>query len=1395
MPSIQESPPIIPTKKHFRLLKRLCLSFAVLFIILVAGSWALLNFWFAPRIDQYRPYFEELAYKQLGSRVEIGKITATRQGILPAITLSDVAFFDAQGRTALTVDEINAQISSQALLGFKLQFSTFVLEKPQLHIQRLENNHILIAGIDITELINQQKKLSPKKNKPQQLPNSVLWLSQQHHLQINQGQVRWSDNTINAPDIVVTAFDLDVRKNNRDHTLLLEATPPESWGKRFTLTAHLVEPTTSSQANYMDWSGDVQILFPEANIEQLHQYIILPIDINKGKGFLEVKAQYDKGEITQTVANLNLSEVEVKPSEDAPSIRLMDLKGEITGSWIQQIFHLHTDNLSLRLAKQSLPNGRTIQEQSWQTGILDLSWEFDDDFKLKAGKLKTGSIDLAFLASFAHRLPLPEEVKKQLIEARPQGQIDFIDLEWNGPVNELKTYRINGRLSNLAATAAAIEPPEKDKKMKITRPGGENLGLEFSITEKAGDVTVTVENGHITVPGLFPDPTIPVTFFTAKGGWTFNDKKQTVIHVPSIELINDSAVIHAQATWTSPDPSLAEDTAGYLELTSTLDKLQLKDISKYLPNTIMPKVRHYLSGALLSGTADQVELTIKGPLADFPYHYKDTGIFLIEGDAKDVVFNYVPDAVRPPEQRPWPYLEQVSGRIRITGKGLRLDDMKGRAQGLPGIQLNPKALYIDDWSKKDTHVIVRAELAGSINQFLSFINHSGLGNIMQDQLSQASGTGDAKAQFTLDLHVENMPQSEVTGQVQFDNNTMTLWPFVPELKNVKGTLHFSEKGFNIPAINATALGGPLTGRVQWDMSKGFDANLQGTLTDAGIRNDANFKAWVPTEGTQWLNGQTPYTVTAKTQNKQLTLQIQSDLEGLAFNLPAPLQKNAQTTYPLTIKMAPLNAGNQFLPMRVEIQAITQTTNNPDIHSTMIVHPQGKSVVIKQAAIGLNAAPALPAEGFIAQARLQRLDVPGWMAFFKSLPRHSSLPEGYTDASQLTLPSEWPEITNAYIEDLQITDTVQLPQVQINLKTENQNWNAQISSPQAEGEVNWQHTTFEHPKGLLSADLKRLWLPELQFEEIKKRTNQQQAQTQEYVLLPDAQLSIQDMRFGKVELENIFLQAHMKSQQTPMRWEINDLTFNIGESRVKASGFWTKNKTLLTQLNARLESKDTGKMLTKLNLPQTIAHAPGVLEGTLSWRAAPYLFDRQTLRGDLKLHLQKGQVLFTDPGAGRLLSVLSLQSLPNRMSMDFRDVFDKGLAFDQVDGSLTLQDGMLIVNTLKLKGINANVNMNGHLNLLNKTQKLKVIVEPEINAGTASLAITAFNPALGIGSLAAQMVLREPIRKALTRTYHVTGSWEKAEVLSSTSEPVSLDDENTVYKTKNRKTEQTSESLK
>ena len=115
-------------------------------------------------------------------------------------------------------------------------------------------------------------------------------------------------------------------------------------------------------------------------------------------------------------------------------------------------------------------------------------------------------------------------------------------------------------------------------------------------------------------------------------------------------------------------------------------------------------------------------------------------------------------------------------------------------------------------------------------------------------------------------------------------------------------------------------------------------------------------------------------------------------------------------------------------------------------------------------------------------------------------------------------------------------------------------------------------------------------------------------------------------------------------------------------------------------------------------------------------------------------------------------------MPRRLTLDFRDVFSEGFAFDFFRGDIAIEQGIANTNNLQMKGVNAAILMEGSAHIAHETQDIKVVVVPELNAGTASLIASVVNPALGLGSFLAQLFLRRPLMEAATQEFHIDGSW-------------------------------------
>ncbi len=144
--------------------------------------------------------------------------------------------------------------------------------------------------------------------------------------------------------------------------------------------------------------------------------------------------------------------------------------------------------------------------------------------------------------------------------------------------------------------------------------------------------------------------------------------------------------------------------------------------------------------------------------------------------------------------------------------------------------------------------------------------------------------------------------------------------------------------------------------------------------------------------------------------------------------------------------------------------------------------------------------------------------------------------------------------------------------------------------------------------------------------------------------------------------------------------------------------------------------------------------------------------------------ENGQFNKLEPGVGRLLGLLSLQSLSRRLTLDFRDIFSEGLAFDSIEGSTVVTSGVMrTVEPLRINSPAAQIQIQGEADLKNETQNLQVLVRPQIGSVAAIGAATLVNPIVGAAALVASAVLQNPLGRLFSYRYHVTGSWSDPRV--------------------------------
>src|SRR5690606_15677644 len=134
------------------------------------------------------------------------------------------------------------------------------------------------------------------------------------------------------------------------------------------------------------------------------------------------------------------------------------------------------------------------------------------------------------------------------------------------------------------------------------------------------------------------------------------------------------------------------------------------------------------------------------------------------------------------------------------------------------------------------------------------------------------------------------------------------------------------------------------------------------------------------------------------------------------------------------------------------------------------------------------------------------------------------------------------------------------------------------------------------------------------------------------------------------------------------------------ARLQASGDWQVPPgkgahERRTTIEAAWKIRDAGKLLARLGMPDVVAGGHGDASGTLTWTGAPYAHDLASLTGHVGIALDNGSFLNAPSTAGRLLGILSLQSLARTATFQSGNLFESGYAWDTIRADVAVKNGV------------------------------------------------------------------------------------------------------------------------
>lgn len=823
---------------------------------------------------------------------------------------------------------------------------------------------------------------------------------------------------------------------------------------------------------------------------------------------------------------------------------------------------------------------------------------------------------------------------------------------------------------------------------------------------------------------------------------------------------------------------------GELQLDARIQSLPAARLVHYLPLQLGAPVLDYLDRSIVDGRLRDVRVLVRGDLRRFPFADPDEGLFRVSGRVENARFDYLPSPERAGATATanaragdaWPGLQMLGGLLEVERRSLRFRDAVARLQG---VELRGVHGSIEPMGK-DAVLTLKGAAEGRAADMLEFVRRTPIGGWLGGALDQAQASGTAGLTLGLTIPLARAQDGRVDGRLRLGGNDLRIGPDHPPMRDANGEIAFGDREFRLVDTTAEMFGGPARVAGGSRPEGGFAFAVQGRASAAGLRQSPELGP-VARWATQ-MEGTADYAATMTIAGGRRELQVRSELVGMTAALPAPLDKRADAVWPLQVSMRrePAGAGRGAEVETIEVGLADRLQS---LYRRELSVP-GRPGRVLQGGIGLRAPLRVPPRGVAAAVGGDRFDIDAWRRVLDRLEAAGASAAGTAAPSASAENDFLPRDVGLRTREL-ILFGQRFSDVEATTRFDGRQWISQVQADQLAGRIDYLPPGVDASadSGLVRARLQRMSMPDgdaggpaaAAAASVPAAASTADPTTRPAAVhgdvapsrMPALDIEVTRLQRRGRELGRLEVRAVQRTGP-PIDWQLERLRLENDDGTVEATGHWRERAgapagARRMSLDFRIDSRDSGAMLQRFGIDRALAGGAGAVTGTLGWLGSPYRPDLPTLDGRLQIELGKGRFLKAEPGVGRLLGVLSLQSLPRRLLLDFSDVIGEGFAFDEVRAGFDVSGGIARTKDFRMRGVPAIVLLEGEVDLARETQDLQAVVVPEFSAGAASLLWAAVNPVAGLGAFVAQWLLSKQMSVAGTREFHVHGSWGEPQV--------------------------------
>ncbi|MEO1204630.1 MAG: AsmA-like C-terminal region-containing protein, partial [Pseudomonadota bacterium] len=136
---------------------------------------------------------------------------------------------------------------------------------------------------------------------------------------------------------------------------------------------------------------------------------------------------------------------------------------------------------------------------------------------------------------------------------------------------------------------------------------------------------------------------------------------------------------------------------------------------------------------------------------------------------------------------------------------------------------------------------------------------------------------------------------------------------------------------------------------------------------------------------------------------------------------------------------------------------------------------------------------------------------------------------------------------------------------------------------------------------------------------------------------------------------------------------------------------------------------------------------------------------------------------------RVFGLISIVALPRRLSLDFRDVFEKGFGFDEIAGTFNISNGVATTCNLGLEGPAADIAIIGSVDLTEQRYTQAAVVSTNVTNALPVVGAVVAGPQAAAALLIFTQIFKKPLREVGQLYYDIGGSWDEPDIESTNTE--------------------------